>query len=36
LLRIAAKEETMDLAYVGLTFVLLALTFGLVQLCERV
>jgi hypothetical protein len=29
-------EETMDIAYVALTFVLLALTFGLVQLCERV
>lgn len=30
------KEPAMDIAYLGLTFVLLTLTFGLIQLCERV
>ncbi len=30
------QERSMDVLYVGLTVVLLALTFGLVQLCERV
>lgn len=34
--RCAAEEPTMDAIYIGLTVLLLGLTFGLVQLCERV
>jgi hypothetical protein len=34
--RTPGKETPMDIFFVGLTFVMLALAFGLVQLCERV
>jgi hypothetical protein len=30
------RFRCMDIAYVGLTFAMLAITFGLIQLCERV
>ena len=30
------RKTTVDIAYVALTFVLLGLTFGLIQLCDRV
>jgi hypothetical protein len=32
----SSKESAMDMLYVGLTLLLLALTYGLVGLCERV